>query len=403
MNFPLPGPVAQALDRLNDAGYAAYAVGGCVRDRVLGLTPHDYDICTSARPGQMQQVFAGERIIETGIRHGTLTVLLSGMPLEITTFRVDGAYLDGRHPQQVQFTGRVEDDLARRDFTINAMAYHPAEGLIDPFGGQADCRAGIIRCVGEPLRRFEEDALRILRALRFSARLGFAIAPETEQAIFLLHERLSCISHERIAAELTGLLVAPHASSLLAQFSPVIFFLLPPLDQPAWDRTLATLPLLPAQLPLRLAGLMQGCDTDTARMMLHMLRLPNQLTDDVAGLIAWQYEPLAREKMQWLLMKLGPEQARRLVIFQEALQKAAGDASAQDRAQELLHRLDMLEAENVCCSLRQLQLSGRELAALGYQGPAIGSMLHLLLEQVTLGQLPNDHAVLLAAARTHAP
>ena len=134
-----------------------------------------------------------------------------------------------------------------------------------------------------------------------------------------------------------------------------------------------------------------------------MLRLPNQLTDDVAGLIAWQYEPLAREKMQWLLMKLGPEQARRLVIFQEALQKAAGDASAQDRAQELLHRLDMLEAENVCCSLRQLQLSGRELAALGYQGPAIGSMLHLLLEQVTLGQLPNDHAVLLAAARTHAP
>ena len=179
MEFALPEPVLECLNRLNQAGFAAYAVGGCVRDHVLGVQPHDYDICTAARPEDMKRVFSGERTVETGIQHGTLTVLLSGMPLEITTFRVDGEYLDGRHPDSVRFTGRVEDDLSRRDFTINAMAYAPGAGIVDPFGGREDCEAGIVRCVGEPELRFGEDALRILRALRFAARYGFAIEEES--------------------------------------------------------------------------------------------------------------------------------------------------------------------------------------------------------------------------------
>lgn len=400
MDYPLPGPVLQAINALNAAGYAAYAVGGCVRDWVLGLPPHDYDICTSARPEQMRQVFARERTIETGIRHGTLTVLLFGMPLEITTFRLDGAYLDGRHPQQVQFTARVEDDLSRRDFTVNAMAYHPAQGLLDPFGGREDCRRGIIRCVGDPLRRFDEDALRILRALRFSARLGFAIDAETARAIFLLHERLSLISHERIAAELTGLLLAPHAHELLAQFSPVFFYLLPPLESPAWERALTMLPLLPSELALRLAALLQGCDAETAQALLRGLRLPNQLINDVTGLIAWQHENLSSEKMQWLLMKLGPEQARRLCLLQAAGQQADGHAAAACAAQALIPQLTALEKAGACVSMKQLQLNGRDLAALGFQGPAIGNTLSFLLEQVALGRLPNDPEALLAAAKT---
>ena len=182
MRLALPKPVETALSRLEKAGYSAYVVGGCVRDHVLGFTPHDYDICSAATPEEMQKVFQGERTIETGLKHGTLTVLLSGMPLEITTYRVDGAYSDGRHPDSVQFTARVEDDLSRRDFTINAMAYSPSAGLVDPFGGQADCERGVIRCVGDPAARFGEDALRILRALRFSSRLGFPIEEATAQA-----------------------------------------------------------------------------------------------------------------------------------------------------------------------------------------------------------------------------
>ena len=203
MRLTLPKPVDAALSRLEAAGFPAFAVGGCVRDHVLGFTPHDYDICTAATPEEMQRVFQNERTIETGLKHGTLTVLLAGMPLEITTFRVDGAYSDGRHPDSVRFTARVEDDLARRDFTINAMAYSPAAGLVDPFGGQEDCKAGIIRCVGDPAARFGEDALRILRALRFSARLGFPIEDATARAIRDGKAQLCHVSRERIAVELT--------------------------------------------------------------------------------------------------------------------------------------------------------------------------------------------------------
>ena len=231
MDFLLPAPVLCALSMLEAGGFSAYVVGGCVRDWVLGIPPHDFDICTAATPKEMKEIFKGERTIETGIRHGTLTVLMDNEPLEITTFRLDGDYLDGRHPSSVSFTRKVEEDLSRRDFTINAMAYSPKDGLIDPFGGQKDCQDGIIRCVGEPERRFQEDALRILRALRFSARLDFPIEPETAKAIFQLKENLEKISKERIAVELTGLLMGKKAGEILDRFWDVIIFVLPSLGE----------------------------------------------------------------------------------------------------------------------------------------------------------------------------
>lgn len=194
MRFELPPGALEVLRSLNAAGYQAYAVGGCVRDMARGVPPHDYDICTSALPAQTERCFAGERVVETGIKHGTVTVLMAGEPYEITTFRTDGDYLDGRHPQSVAFTDSLTEDLRRRDFTINAMAYHPDIGLRDPFDGQADIARRVIRCVGDANARFTEDALRILRALRFAAELGFDIAPDTARAMRELSGRLALIS-----------------------------------------------------------------------------------------------------------------------------------------------------------------------------------------------------------------
>lgn len=207
-NWPIPAGVRGCLDTLRQAGYAAHPVGGCVRDLLLGRTPGDYDLCTSARPEQVMALF--ERTIPTGIQHGTVTVLTGDGPVEVTTFRREGGYADGRHPDGVAFDVGLTQDLARRDFTINAMALGPAGEVIDPFDGQADLKAGLIRCVGEPDRRFAEDALRMLRAVRFAAQLGFAIAPETEEAIRRNAGRMARVSGERIKAELEKILLSPH-------------------------------------------------------------------------------------------------------------------------------------------------------------------------------------------------
>ena len=227
MRFELPPGALEVLRRLNAAGYQAYAVGGCVRDLARGVPPHDYDICTSALPAQTERCFAGERVVETGIKHGTVTVLMAGEPYEITTFRTDGDYLDGRHPQSVAFTDSLTEDLRRRDFTINAMAYHPDIGLRDPFDGQADIARRMIRCVGDAGARFTEDALRILRALRFAAELGFDIAPDTARAMRELSGRLALISRERIAAELLRALKGINAVPVLQAFDTVLLAALP--------------------------------------------------------------------------------------------------------------------------------------------------------------------------------
>ena len=283
-----PG-AALLLDALHGAGHAAYAVGGCVRDSLLGLAPHDWDLCTSARPEQVMALFGEEKCIPTGLQHGTVTVKQGGRLYETTTFRTEGAYSDGRHPDAVCFVPDVREDLARRDFTINAMAYSAEEGLIDPFGGRDDLAAHLVRAVGEPERRFEEDALRILRLYRFAARFGFAIDPATGAAARALGPHLDCVSAERIQEELLKLLAAPRPGSYLEP--AVLAVVLPELEpekQPErfaeLCRTIDRIEPTAENVPARLAALLCPLGEVGARKALRKLKCSNALTDEVTAL-----------------------------------------------------------------------------------------------------------------------
>ena len=284
-----PG-AALLLDALHGAGHAAYAVGGCVRDSLLGLDPHDWDLCTSARPEQVMALFGEEKCIPTGLQHGTVTVKQGGRLYETTTFRTEGAYSDGRHPDAVCFVPDVREDLARRDFTINAMAYSAEEGLIDPFGGRDDLAAHLVRAVGEPERRFEEDALRILRLYRFAARFGFAIDPATGAAARALGPHLDCVSAERIQEELLKLLAAPRPRSYLEP--AVLAVVLPELEpekQPGrfaeLCRTIDRIEPTAENVPARLAALLCPLGEAGARKALRKLKCSNALTDEVTALV----------------------------------------------------------------------------------------------------------------------
>ena len=284
-----PG-AALLLDALHGAGHAAYAVGGCVRDSLLGLDPHDWDLCTSARPEQVMALFGEEKCIPTGLQHGTVTVKQGGRLYETTTFRTEGAYSDGRHPDAVCFVPDVREDLARRDFTINAMAYSAEEGLIDPFGGRDDLAAHLVRAVGEPERRFEEDALRILRLYRFAARFGFAIDPATGAAARALGPHLDCVSAERIQEELLKLLAAPRPGSYLEP--AVLAVILPELEpekQPErfaeLCRTIDRIKPTAENVPARLAALLCPLGEAGARKALRKLKCSNALTDEVTALV----------------------------------------------------------------------------------------------------------------------
>ena len=283
-----PG-AALLLDALHGAGHAAYAVGGCVRDSLLGLDPHDWDLCTSARPEQVMALFGEKKCIPTGLQHGTVTVKQGGRLYETTTFRTEGAYSDGRHPDAVCFVPEVREDLARRDFTINAMAYSAEEGLIDPFGGRDDLAAHLVRAVGEPERRFEEDALRILRLYRFAARFGFAIDPATGAAARALGPHLDCVSAERIQEELLKLLAAPRPGSYLEP--AVLAVVLPELEpekQPErfaeLCRTIDRIEPTAENVPARLAALLCPLGEAGARKALRKLKCSNALTDEVTAL-----------------------------------------------------------------------------------------------------------------------
>ena len=283
-----PG-AALLLDALHGAGHAAYAVGGCVRDSLLGLASHDWDLCTSARPEQVMALFGEEKCIPTGLQHGTVTVKQGGRLYETTTFRTEGAYSDGRHPDAVCFVPDVREDLARRDFTINAMAYSAEEGLIDPFGGRDDLAAHLVRAVGEPERRFEEDALRILRLYRFAARFGFAIDPATGAAARALGPHLDCVSAERIQEELLKLLAAPRPGSYLEP--AVLAVVLPELEpekQPErfaeLCRTIDRIEPTAENVPARLAALLWPLGEAGARKALRKLKCSNALTDEVTAL-----------------------------------------------------------------------------------------------------------------------
>ena len=286
MKLTLDSGAAALLDTLHAAGYAAYAVGGCVRDSLLGRTAHDWDLCTSALPQQVMELFGTEQCIPTGLQHGTVTIKYGGQLYETTTFRTEGSYTDGRHPDAVQFVPDVREDLARRDFTINAMAYNEAEGLVDPFGGQKDLQNGLLRAVGEPQQRFTEDALRILRLYRFAARFGFALDAATARAARQLAPHLDCISAERIQEELAKLLAAPQPGAYLEP--AVLAVVLPELTPAALEAAKPVVDACPAgeeNLPVRWAALLGVLGETATRRVLKRLRCSNACIEETAVLV----------------------------------------------------------------------------------------------------------------------
>ena len=434
MTIRMDKGAAELLDTLHRAGYAAYVVGGCVRDSLLGLTPHDWDLCTSALPQQGMELFGAEKCIPTGLQHGTVTVKQGGGLYEITTFRTEGTYTDGRHPDEVHFVPDVREDLARRDFTINAMAYNAKEGLVDPFGGQTDLQSGILRAVGVPHRRFTEDALRILRLYRFAARFGFAIDPPTAQAAQELCAHLDCVSVERIEEELAKLLSTPAPAAYLDE--KILGVVLPELSPEALAAAKPVVDACPAgeqALPVRLAALLLSLGEDGTRRTLRRLRCSNACIEETAVLVREArgrdgsfsedrplgWDPVAEgnragdgmarivseEKAtvtpdftiyaRRLLGKYNLCTVQRLAALGTALQpEHAADFAALS---ELAERLD---ADGVCCRVSQLAVNGRDLMAAGVPaGPGIRKVLEALLDGVIREEYPNERQALLAAVQ----
>ena len=434
MTIQMDKGAAELLDTLHRAGYAAYVVGGCVRDSLLGLTPHDWDLCTSALPQQGMELFGEEKCIPTGLQHGTVTVKQGGRLYEITTFRTEGTYTDGRHPDEVHFVPDVREDLARRDFTINAMAYNAKEGLIDPFGGQADLQSGILRAVGVPHQRFTEDALRILRLYRFAARFGFSIDPPTAQAAQELCAHLDCVSVERIEEELAKLLSAPAPAAYLDE--KILGVVLPELSPEALAAAKPVVDACPAgerALPVRLAALLLSLGEDGTRRTLRRLRCSNACIEETAVLVREArgrdgsfsedrplgWDPVAEgnragdgmarivseEKAtvtpdftiyaRRLLGKYNLCTVQRLAALGTALQpERSADFAALS---ELAERLD---ADGVCCRVSQLAVNGRDLMAAGVPaGPGIRKILEALLDGVIREEYPNERQALLAAVQ----
>ena len=434
MTIRMDEGAAELLDTLHRAGYAAYVVGGCVRDSLLGLTPHDWDLCTSALPQQVIELFGAQRCIPTGLQHGTVTVKQSGALYEITTFRTEGTYTDGRHPDEVHFVPDVREDLARRDLTINAMAYNEKEGLVDPFGGQADLQSGIVRAVGVPRQRFTEDALRILRLYRFAARFGFAIDPPTAQAAQELCAHLDCVSVERIEEELAKLLAAPAPAAYLNE--KILGVVLPELSSEALAAAKPVVDACPAgaeNLPIRLAALLYSLGEDGIRRTLKRLRCSNACIEETAVLVREArgsdgsfsedrplgWDPVAEgnragDGMARIVSEekatVTPDftiYARRLLgkynLCTVQRIAALGTALQPERAADfaaLSELAEQLDADGVCCRVSQLAVNGRDLMAAGVPaGPDIRKVLEALLDGVIREEYPNERQALLAAVQ----
>ena len=410
MKLTLDPGAAALLNALHAAGYAAYAVGGCVRDSLLGRTAHDWDLCTSALPQQVMELFGAAQCIPTGLQHGTVTIKYGGQLYETTTFRTEGSYTDGRHPDEVQFVPDVREDLARRDFTINAMAYNEAEGLVDPFGGQKDLQNGLLRAVGEPQQRFTEDALRILRLYRFAARFGFVLDAATARAARQLAPHLDCISAERIQEELAKLLAAPQPGAYLEP--AVLAVVLPELTPAALEAAKPVVDACPAgeaNLPVRWAALLGALGETDTRRVLKRLRCSNACIEETAILV-WETagQGVCEEKapahapvhagevaIRQLLGRYGLCTVERLCALCAALhpQNAPACTFAAQRARQL-------DADGVCCRVSQLAVNGRDLMAAGIPaGPALRRVLEALLDGVIRAEYPNEKPALLAAAQ----
>lgn len=435
----IPQCVEKVIETLEQSGFEAWCVGGCVRDSLLGRTPGDWDVTTSALPEEILNCCNGFRTVKTGIKHGTITVISSGQPIEVTTFRSDSDYADHRHPNKVEFSRRIEDDLSRRDFTVNAMAYHPQRGFRDEFGGRNDLKNRVLRCVGEPRLRFTEDALRILRCIRFASVLGFTIENDTEHALFECKGLLKSISNERVREELTKLICGEHAGDALRRFAEIIFTTLHELAPmkgctqetsyhcfDVWEHTLHAVDFAPREAALRWAVLLHDCgkpsvksfddngvahfhghDRESAEIatgIMKRLRFSNSERDEISALILHHGErpPLPEKRIKRLLGSLGEETTFKLF----ALMKSDLFAKAEGIFDERIAAIEDCEntargiiAQKECVTLKDLAINGSSLLEIGFdKGPALGKALNTLLDEVLDGTLKNESDALLKRA-----
>lgn len=435
----IPDYVNLCMQRLESNGFVAYAVGGCVRDCLLGLLPQDYDLCTNATPEQIQQIFSDYRLVLAGEKHGTVTVISHGNPIEITTFRTEGGYRDHRHPDWVRYETNIEADLSRRDFTVNAMAYSPTRGLVDPFGGQADLKQNILRAVGNPQRRFSEDALRILRGVRFAVRFSLIPEPCTLQAMIDLAPLMDNLARERVFSELNKLLLQINAEQL-RQYIPILTQVIPELEpmvdfdqcspHHAYDvftHTAYVVENTPPDLTLRWAALLHDtgkCQSfykdETGRghfpehakhsaqiadQVLRRLKAPAALREQVVNLVNMHMLPIEPNKrlLRRRLSQLGQAQLQQLLALMEADTKSKGVQENVDLSfSEIRSLLEEITAEDSCLSLRDLAVGGHDLMAIGFSGKQIGICLAHLLQQVLDESLSNEKNALLEAARAYA-
>lgn len=438
MRINCPEKILKAISLLESNGYSAYAVGGCVRDSVMGRAPNDWDMTTSAAPDETREVFKDFRTVATGIKHGTVTVLIDSEPVEITTMRVDGKYSDNRHPESVSFTKRIEDDLSRRDFTVNAMAYNPKTGVVDPFGGQNDIKNKIIRCVGNPDTRFGEDALRILRAIRFSSVLGFDIDKKTSQSIIGNRSLLQNISKERIRVELIKMLCGQNIEKILADYKSVIFEIIPELAAEdgflqhtpyhiydVWTHTAKVVSSIDPVSDLRVAALLHDIEkpsmfrtdshnighfkghpqkgAETADIILRRLRFSNAEIKHITTIILLHDERpdgnrfhLAKLCSQYGIDNV--EDTLKLILADAHGKNPAFFNKEVDAVLVAQKQIEFMRKNRVCLKTSELNINGNDIMALGIGRARIKATLDFLLDEVINERIENEISALSRAA-----
>ncbi len=433
MEIKLPQNVITILDILQNAGHEAYCVGGAVRDSIMGFTPEDWDITTSAEPDETKRLFKGFKTVDTGLKHGTLTVIIDRKPYEITTFRIDGEYNDNRHPEEVVFTPDLKNDLARRDFTVNALAYNNS-GIVDLYGGREDIYNSIIRTVGNPDKRFNEDGLRILRALRFASVLGFEIEHETSSAIHRNRELLKNISAERINIELTKLVCGKNAFNTLMEYADVFSVFIPEIEPAVnftqygkkhaynvWEHICHTVDTIPQDKILRLTMLLhdlgkvpthklneKGDSTfknhamvggEMAKEILTRLKFDKKTTNRVSYLVSCHdFEPPeSKTELKHHLKTKSPEDIRTLLVIKKSDRGALSEAyrDISEGTAQTLKWLEEIELNNECCTLKELAVTGNDIVAAGISGEDVGKALNMLLDAVIDGKVENGKSHLL--------
>ncbi len=434
MTISIPDNVKIILERLKNAGFEAFCVGGAVRDSIMGVIPGDWDITTSARPDETKDLFKDFRTVDTGLKHGTRTIIINRTPYEVTTFRIDGEYGDNRHPENVTFTRKIGDDLARRDFTVNALAYNEESGLVDLFGGQADIYNGIIRTVGDADTRFQEDGLRIMRALRFSATLGFKIDEKTKESIHKNKDLLKNISAERLNVELTKLICGKNAFNILMEYPDVLSVFIPEIAPAVnftqygkkhaydvWEHICHTVDTIPQDRILRLTMLLhdlgkvpthkindKGDSTfknhasiggEMAREILLRLKFDKKTINRVSFLVGCHdFEPPETKiELKKHLKTKTPEDIKTLLVIKKSDRGALSESyrDISEGTAQTLKWLEEIESNNECCTIPQLAINGKDLEKKGLKGEEIGNALNNLLDAVIENKVKNTKTDLL--------